>query len=180
VKREAPPPPAAETKTAEVAWPPAAPVLVNGLMKHTLPNGVVIDVAPDGVERKCIAFIEDKSKPVDKNLWFDFDRLYFQTGSATLTAESKAQVQAMVEVLRAYPASAIKIGGYTDNVGDPDFNLKLSDARAERVMKEFIALGIAPDRLEWEGYGEQHPQADNATEEGRAKNRRTAVSVRRK
>ncbi len=86
----------------------------------------------------------------------------------------------MTEILRAYPDSAIKIGGYTDNVGDPAFNMKLSASRAETVKKELVAQGIAAERLESEGYGEQYPAADNATDAGRAKNRRTAVSVRKK
>lgn len=176
-----PPPPVAATPPAPP--PPAAPAepaVINGLIKHTLPNGAVIEVAPEGVEMKVIGFIEDTGKAVDKNLWFEFDRLYFDFDSANLNQKSMAQIEAMTEVLKAYPNSAIKIGGYTDNVGDPDYNLKLSSERAGRVVKELVARTIAPDRLEWEGYGQEHPQADNATEEGRAKNRRTAVSVRRR
>jgi outer membrane protein OmpA-like peptidoglycan-associated protein len=173
------PEPVAETP-AEPPPPPAAPELVDGLMKRTLPSGAVIEIAPDGLETKVIGIIEDSSKPVDKNLWLDFDRLYFDFGSANLSAKSAAQIHTMTEILKAWPNTAIKIGGYTDNVGDPDFNFKLSSQRAERVAKEIIAKGVASSRIEFEGYGEQHPAADNATEEGRAKNRRTAVSVRRK
>lgn len=171
-----PPPPVAETPPP----PPPQPAVVNGLIKHTLPNGTIIEVAPEGVEMKVIGFIEDTGKAIDKNIWFEFDRLYFDFDSANLNEKSMAQIEAMTAVLKAYPNSAIKIGGYTDNVGDPNYNLKLSTERAGRVVKELIARGIAPDRLEWEGYGQEHPQADNATEEGRAKNRRTAVSVRRR
>jgi K(+)-stimulated pyrophosphate-energized sodium pump len=74
----------------------------------------------------------------------------------------------------------IKIGGYTDNTGNANFKLKLSGDRAKAVVDALTGLGIAGDRLESECYGSKHPIADNATPEGRAKNRRIAVSVRAK
>lgn len=177
-----PPPPAAAPAPVAAAPPPepAAPPAQSALGKRTLPGGKEIDIPSNGFESQIIGFIEDPARPIDKGLWFDFDRLQFKTASSELTSESKAQVEAMAAILNAYPNVAIKVGGYTDNVGDPDANMKLSAARAERVTKELIALGISSDRLEWEGYGEQHPIADNATADGRAKNRRTAVSVRKK
>jgi outer membrane protein OmpA-like peptidoglycan-associated protein len=129
---------------------------------------------------KIVNFINDPNAAIDKNIWFSFDRLSYETGSSNLTAESKAQIDNIVAILNAYPAVQIKIGGYTDNVGDPQANLDLSGVRATRVMEAIVAAGIAADRVEAEGYGDQYPIADNATEEGRAQNRRTAVSVRAK
>ncbi|MFN3868477.1 MAG: OmpA family protein, partial [Hyphomicrobiaceae bacterium] len=151
-----------------------------GLITIALPTGKTVSFASDGVEAKIISFLEDASRPIDKGLWFDFDRLTFKTGSAELTAESQAQVDALAAIMQAFPTSEVKIGGYTDNVGNPDNNLKLSDDRAKAVMAALIAQGIAADRVAAEGYGEQHPVADNATPEGRAKNRRTALSVRKR
>jgi K(+)-stimulated pyrophosphate-energized sodium pump len=132
------------------------------------------------VEGKLLAFIKDPTAAVDKGTWFDFDRLNFETGSARLTTDSKAQVDNIAAILKAYPAVKIKIGGYTDSTGNPDFNLKLSEDRAKAVVDALAGLGIAADRLESEGYGSAHPVADNGTAEGRAKNRRIAVSVRAK
>jgi outer membrane protein OmpA-like peptidoglycan-associated protein len=86
----------------------------------------------------------------------------------------------VVAILNAYPAVKIKIGGYTDNTGDAQANLELSGKRAVKVMEAIVAAGIAADRVEAEGYGDQFQIADNGTEEGRAQNRRTAVSVRAK
>ena len=86
-------------------------------------------------------------------------------------------MQNIADILSSYPTVRIKIGGYTDNVGDPSANQRLSEARAQRVMTELITLGVNALRLEAEGYGEQHPLADNATSEGRARNRRTAVRI---
>jgi OmpA-OmpF porin, OOP family len=180
--------PAPEVKKAEAAVAPAAPAAAglvpvagaNGLVKYTLPGGASIDVAKDGLEAKLLSFITSKDAAIDNKLWFDFDKLSFVTASSDLTPESKAQVSSAITILKAYPAVTIKIGGYTDNQGDPDANLKLSDSRAKRVMEEIVAGGIAADRLEAKGYGDQHPVGDNATPEGRAKNRRTALSVRAK
>lgn len=177
----APAPPAA----APVAAAPASTALVavpgaNGMVKYTLLNGNVIEVSKDGLESKMLAFIGNKDAAIDNKLWFDFDRLSFVTASSELTSESKAQVIAAVEILKAFPAVSVKLGGYTDNQGDPDANTKLSETRAKRVMDEMIADGIAADRLEAKGYGDQFPIADNATPEGRAKNRRTSLSIRSK
>jgi OOP family OmpA-OmpF porin len=74
----------------------------------------------------------------------------------------------------------MRIGGYTDNVGDPAQNLELSKERADAVMAEEVRRGLAPDRLTAEGYGEQHPVADNSTEAGRAQNRRIAMRITQK
>lgn len=161
-------------ETVETKRQPPPP----GLIRWLLTDGVEIEIAPLGIESKLISFVEDSRTPIDKTRWFDFDRLNFRTGSSDLTPESRSQVRTISEVLKAYPKVRIKIGGYTDNVGDANDNLKLSDERARRVMAELIDLGIASDRLEAEGYGAEHPVADNSTAEGRARNRRIAVSVR--
>ena len=132
------------------------------------------------METKLVEFISNPDAVIDKGVWFDFDRLTFETASSNLTMESKAQVDNVIAILNAYPAVKVKIGGYTDNTGNPAFNLRLSDDRAKKVMQAIVDGGIAADRVEAEGYGDQHPVADNSTEEGRAKNRRTAISVRAK
>jgi outer membrane protein OmpA-like peptidoglycan-associated protein len=151
---------------------------IAGLVRMTLPDGVDIDGVPFGVEQKMIAFLEDRFAIIDKSKWFDFDRLRFMSGSTELTPGSRAQLRNVAKIMKAYPNMKIKIGGYTDNIGDPASNMRLSDGRAKSVMVQLIKFGVLADRLEAEGYGEQHPVADNATAEGRAKNRRTALSIR--
>ena len=139
-----------------------------------------MEVDKEGLEAKFIGFIVNKDAAIDNKLWFDFDHLSFITGSSDLTPDSKVQVASAVAILKAFPAVKIKIGGYTDNQGDPEANLKLSDLRANAVMAAMVASGIAADRLEAKGYGDQFPIGDNGTAEGRAKNRRTSLSVRAK
>ncbi|OWY19255.1 DUF937 domain-containing protein [Sphingobacteriales bacterium UPWRP_1] len=145
-----------------------------------LPNGVELNIPELGVENKLITFIEDKTKPVDKTTWFEFDRLLFETGKEVLKPESQEQLKNIAEILKAYPNVNIKIGGYTDNSGDPKVNKKLSEDRAKRVMAELTGLGIQSTRMDAEGYGDQHPVASNDTPEGRENNRRVAIRVTKK
>jgi OmpA-OmpF porin, OOP family len=146
-----------------------------------LGSGFELKGNKDGIESQLVAFIEDAAKPVDKTTWFNFDRLLFQTGSAQIDIEkSKDQLTNMVEILKAFPKVKLKIGGYTDNVGNEAANMKLSGNRATAVLNYLVEQGIDKARLAAEGYGPQHPVADNATEEGRAQNRRVAVRVTEK
>ncbi len=179
----APAPPPAVVKPAEKAVSDAAKAVMDKLGKFLavkLPSGVELNVPEFGVERKLIAFIEDKGKPVDRETWFSFDRLEFETGSATLKPTSAEQLKNIAEIMKAYPRVALKIGGYTDNVGNAEANLKLSQKRAENTMQELVKLGVDAKRLEAQGYGEKHPVADNSTEEGRQKNRRIDLRVTKK
>jgi K(+)-stimulated pyrophosphate-energized sodium pump len=146
-----------------------------------LDNGLEMNIAANGnpVEVGLVDFIRS-DKPVDKTTWFDFDRLLFETGKATLKPESQEQLKNVSEILKAFPAVNIKLGGYTDNTGDANANLKLSGDRAKAVEGELVGMGIATERIDSEGYGDQYPVADNTTEEGRAKNRRISIRVTKK
>jgi OOP family OmpA-OmpF porin len=139
-----------------------------------------LNIPQFGIESKLINFLNDSSKPVDTTTWFNFDRLLFDTGKATLQPSSQEQLGNIAAILKAYPNVHVKIGGYTDNTGDAAANVALSDARAKNVMDALVAAGIDSSRLESKGYGEQYPVGDNATEEGRALNRRIALLVTQK
>jgi outer membrane protein OmpA-like peptidoglycan-associated protein len=155
-------------------------VQLNRFIIWRLPDRVLLNIPQNGVEARLLAFIQDPSKGVEPATWFDFDRLLFNTDSATLRPESQEQLRNIAEILKAYPNAHIKIGGYTDNTGDPESNLSLSQDRANGVLAELVKLGISPNRLEAQGYGEQFPVADNSTEEGRARNRRVSMRVTQK
>ncbi|MBE4949097.1 sodium-translocating pyrophosphatase [Chryseobacterium culicis] len=120
---------------------------------------------------------KDKSA-LDPNKWYTIENLYFETGSSDLKAESALQLNTLAEILNAYPDLKIKLGGYTDNSGNEDSNLKLSNLRAQTAKLKLLELGIASDRIEAEGYGSQHPVCEaNDTDECKAKNRRIDVRV---
>lgn len=133
----------------------------------------------NGVETKLVEFITS-DKEVSKDLWFSFDRLLFENGKSTLLPSSQEQLKNVTEIMKAFPNVEIKLGGYTDNVGKPESNLKLSTDRANSVMNELIKLGVASSRVKAEGYGEQYPVASNDTDEGRQQNRRIDIRVTKK
>ncbi len=103
---------------------------------------------------------------------FDFDK-------ADLKPEGKQQIQVYRQEATAEfsRADRIIITGHTDNVGSPEYNMKLSLRRAEAVRDYLVSLGIDPAKLEVKGEGESNPVADNTKEEGRAKNRRVEVDI---
>ena len=176
-----PPPPDAASSASGDGSAPTAPVVaaLGAFTGLKLPDGVELNIPKLGVENKLIDWIES-SNPVDTTTWFDFDRLLFATGSATLEPASQEQLNNVAAILKAYPKVKIKLGGYTDNTGDPAANLKLSDDRAKSVEAELVKLGIDPARMQAEGYGQDHPVADNKTEEGRQLNRRISLRVTEK
>jgi OmpA-OmpF porin, OOP family len=153
---------------------------LGAFVPRSLPGGVTLNIPANGIESRLVAFIEDRNRQVDRDTWFSFDRLEFETGSAQLKSTSQEQLSNIAEILKSYPQVKLKIGGYTDSSGDDAANLKLSSDRAQNTRKALVALGISPDRLEAEGYGEQHPVATNDTEEGRQRNRRIDLRVTQK
>jgi outer membrane protein OmpA-like peptidoglycan-associated protein len=102
----------------------------------------------------------------------------FETGSATIQQDSMSQLEQVAKLLQSDPALKLEVGGHTDNVGTPETNQKLSDARARSVVASIVTHGVAADRLTAKGYGQTTPIADNRTEEGRAKNRRVELVKR--
>ncbi len=105
------------------------------------------------------------------------DYVKFVTGSAELTADSKYELDNVIEVLKEKPALTIEVAGHTDNTGDAQANLALSNARALAVRDYLVNDGIETSRLNAKGYGQTVPVADNETAEGRQENRRTELKI---
>lgn len=108
---------------------------------------------------------------------YKLNDIYFDTDSDVLTNESKIVLKDFVEYLKNNNNISIAVHGYTDNVGGAAYNLELSKNRAKAVYDQLIKMGVSASRLEYKGYGEADPVADNSTEEGRAKNRRTEFEI---
>jgi outer membrane protein OmpA-like peptidoglycan-associated protein len=147
--------------------------------ERVLSTGYRLKAATEGVEAHLIDFIEDPQRKVDKTTSFAFDRLLFVSGSADIDfPKSKSQLDNVVEILRAYPAVKLKLGGYTDNVGPAARNKKLSTDRAQAVRAALVQMGVRPARLEAEGYGSEHPVCPaNDSEFCQAQNRRLTAHV---
>jgi K(+)-stimulated pyrophosphate-energized sodium pump len=121
--------------------------------------------------------LQDKSLLVPDR-WYTLENLFFESGSSNLKPGAEQQLQNLADILNAYPNSKIKLGGYTDNTGNEDTNMKLSNLRAQSAKLKLLELGIASDRIEAEGYGSQFPICEaNDTDECKAQNRRIAVRV---
>jgi outer membrane protein OmpA-like peptidoglycan-associated protein len=103
--------------------------------------------------------------------------LYFDTGSSRLRPDSLAKLNAFATSIKSNRGVRVMVNGYTDNVGKPDANMRLSEARANMVAADLRHRGIATDVLTTKGYGQDNPEADNATGDGRAKNRHVSVAV---
>ena len=109
---------------------------------------------------------------------FNAAAVQFLTGSATLTTGAKAELNKAVKILNeTYPNIKVSIEGHTDNTGDPGKNQILSEKRAASVKTYLVGKKVAADRLTTAGYGQDTPIADNATKEGKAKNRRVEFKV---
>lgn len=105
-----------------------------------------------------------------ENVFFDFDQ-------ATLKAESAIELNKLLTFLRENPRVRIEIRGHTDDKGADDYNLRLSQARAEAVRVWLINQGVTASRMEAKGYGETLPLVPNTTDENRALNRRTEFRI---
>jgi len=108
---------------------------------------------------------------------FVLDNVEFDFGKATLRPSSYPTLDDLVDYLNRKPNERIEIGGYTDNIGSDEKNLQLSLERAKSIVAYLIAKGIDNNRLVAKGYGADDPIADNDTDEGRQKNRRTEVKI---
>jgi OOP family OmpA-OmpF porin len=104
--------------------------------------------------------------------------IHFDTGKATIKPESEKIVDEIAALLKANPGLQVTIEGHTDNTGTPQRNKALSEQRARAVVDAVVGQGVEASRLSAVGWGQEKPVADNATEEGRAKNRRVEVVKR--
>jgi outer membrane protein OmpA-like peptidoglycan-associated protein len=106
------------------------------------------------------------------------EQVRFETDTAVIRPESDALLGEVAAVLRAHPELLqVEVQGHTDSEGTSEHNLRLSEERARAVMTWLVEHGIEASRLRAVGHGEERPLADNATEEGRAKNRRVEFHV---
>ena len=115
-------------------------------------------------------------KPIVEKVNFAADA-FFDTGKADLKADGKTKLDDLVSKMGAITLEVIIAVGHTDAEGSDSSNQKLSVRRAEAVKAYLTSKGIEATRVYTEGKGESSPVADNATKEGRAKNRRVEIEV---
>lgn len=161
-------------------------VVVNTKVK----NDLIITVKKDNYAFSSQLVLKDSikdSKPVKVNMQVDtikvnekypLNNIYYKTNSAELDPRSMIVIEEFVEFLKANPTITIEVYGHTDNVGDAKSNLALSTDRAFTVRDKLLEKGIEEKRLiAFKGFGPSQPIADNNTEAGRSKNRRTEFVI---
>jgi len=158
---------------------------VNGSAKQMLEEGpqYSLHIAQMGYDTidMPIANIGDSLNialsPIKKGEVFIVKNLFFATNKTRILKTSEEALNDLYMYLARNPKVRIKIIGHTDSVGKDAANQKLSDGRANEVMKDLIERGIAKDRLQAEGRGESQPIDTNDTEEGRQNNRRVEIEI---
>jgi len=146
-------------------------------------NGTAIKGYKGGMEDSMISFLKSGAYATAaddaalKDNWYTFDKVNFKMGSSTdLEAASQGQLDNLLAILKAYPEAKIKIGGYTDKVGDEAANVKLSGERAEYIKKWLTDKGVGAQVLGAEGYGSKFATVDaSASDAERAIDRKMAV-----
>ncbi|PZP23672.1 MAG: hypothetical protein DI599_10690 [Pseudomonas kuykendallii] len=138
-----------------------------------------------GQGEETVAYVEETPAPapapapepaaeavrVELDVKFDFDK-------STVKSESMGDIQNLADFMKQYPQTTTVVEGHTDSVGTDAYNQKLSERRASAVRDVLVnKLGVSGARVESVGYGESRPVADNATDAGRAINRRVEAAV---
>lgn len=138
-------------------------------------HGYVVVLEREGM-KQSLGFLDAAAmkQAIDKDgrvaLYINFD-----VDKATLRSDAQPILAEIDKLLQVDPALKLSIEGHTDNTGAPDHNQTLSAARARSVLGALVGLGVDPARLQSRGFGQDKPLADNASEDGRAKNRRVEL-----
>ncbi len=102
----------------------------------------------------------------------------FGHNSDKIDARSNKNLDATANLLKKQPGNTIVVKGYTDSLGDPNYNIDLSQRRAQAVANALKARGVAEENISAVGYGASNPVATNATAQGRAQNRRVELEIK--
>ncbi len=153
---------------------------VDALLAAKVGAGAVVDVSFDAAAAAAAA---EAARPRPElcadqiSAILDAGSIQFAAGSADIVPESQGVIAAIADVLRGCPGADFEIGGHTDSQGSAEANQRLSDARAEAVLTALRAENLPMVRLTARGFGADDPVADNATEAGRAQNRRIEFTL---
>jgi len=118
-----------------------------------------------------------KAQQTGRGLVLTVGDVLFAIGKAEVSSGGQRSIDKLADFLKAYPKRNVLIEGHTDNIGDQDFNIKLSQQRADTVRNELVSKGVAPQRIRTKGYGAKFPVVDNDTTGGRQQNRRVEVVI---
>ncbi len=146
-----------------------------GVETHEVVGYKLTVVRAQAMEQQMIASAEEMEAEIVKSGQYSIYGVLFDTGKATIQPESSKCLNEVASLLSKNATWKMRIEGHTDNVGSKSANMKLSQARAEAVRAWLIAHDIEGSRVTAQGLGDTKPVVDNATDEGKAKNRRVAL-----
>ncbi|MCF8144275.1 MAG: OmpA family protein [Deltaproteobacteria bacterium] len=118
-----------------------------------------------------------KAKQTDRGYVLTLGDILFEFDKAQLLPGAMNTIYRLAEFLKKYPERKVIVEGHTDGVGSAEYNLGLSQRRADSVRDALLRSGIGPDRIISKGYGKDYPVASNDTEAGRQQNRRVEVVI---
>jgi len=118
---------------------------------------------------------ELNAKKTERGLVITLGDVLFDTNKAQLKSGGTRSLQKLADFLKQYPQRKAQVEGYTDSTGSADYNLELSDRRANAVRSSLVGMGIGNDRITTHGYGQESPVASNDTADGRQLNRRVEI-----
>ncbi|SFR64448.1 Outer membrane protein OmpA [Marinobacter daqiaonensis] len=118
-----------------------------------------------------------QAEQTDRGMVMTLGDVLFEFDQAELKPASEETIERLASFMKDYSNYRVRIEGYTDSIGDPDYNQALSLKRAESVRNALLRKGIAPGRMEVAGYGEAFPKASNSTRTGRRENRRVEIVI---
>ncbi|SCY49755.1 OmpA family protein [Desulfoluna spongiiphila] len=137
---------------------------------------VILDADGDGVEDSMDRCPDTpQGAVVDNRGCWVIQGLTFDTGETRIKSDFLPLLNEVVAVLMTNPEVRVSIEGYTDSQGSDTANQRISEGRAKAVQEYFVSKGVAEGRMEYQGFGEENPVADNETEEGRKQNRRVEL-----
>ena len=158
---------------------------MRAVANNFIAEGDNIDLTDSTADGKSKKYSEINNKslkliPIEEGQIVRLNNIFFALGKSALNSESFPELNRIAITMSENKTLEIELGGHTDNTGSVEFNLKLSQDRADSVREYLIGKGIEPDRVASKGYGETVPVAKNDTPEGQQLNRRVEFKILKK
>jgi OOP family OmpA-OmpF porin len=156
-----------------VIWGVFSAWMYNDKLLPVLRPPETVTVTTEKTNAADSAVVIPESMPQKYSIYFEFNKSEF-----TKDQKGDSSISVFTDWLEKHPGSILRVTGHTDIVGTEEYNQKLGMKRANAIGKYIESKGIAPNRMVVESKGESEPASDYLTNEGRAKNRRTEISIK--
>lgn len=146
--------------------------------KNTAKKAVKTQPAKKTVEEKDFSDVANVSRKTPGRVVLSYkEPITFRYNSDEIESASLKPIKQTAHALKKYPDHTVRVAGYTDSLGNPNYNVDLSQRRAKAVAMELVKEGVPAKNVSFIGYGAANPVASNKTREGRAQNRRVELEI---